>query len=109
MGSRTFPRARVMEASKLSVKELKAALTQRGVDFRGCLEKSDLVEKYLATMPKPGSVHKRQETIGQLSCKVIDVIGQEGAPKLAFLLLHGYGANADDLLPIAHQLADSWS
>ena len=95
-------------AASLSIRELKEALIQRGIDFSDCLEKSDLVRKYIATTPKPGMVHTRAQTIAGLSCVVWDVVGQEESPKFGVVIMHGFGANKEDLLPIAAQLANNW-
>ena len=43
---------------RLSVGELKSLLTERGIDFRDCLEKRDLVER-LATSDAPSSSSRR--------------------------------------------------
>lgn len=47
----------------------------------------------------------RMETFGELDCHVIDPRG--GAPRLAVLLCHGFGACGDDLVPVAEALAAS--
>lgn len=42
--------------------------------------------------------------LGELDCQVLDAQGDAGAPELAVVLCHGYGAPATDLVPLAHEL-----
>ena len=57
----------------------------------------------------PGTVTQNDRSIASLACRVIDVIGEEGAPKLALLLMHGLGSQAADLVPLAHHVSEQWT
>jgi S1-C subfamily serine protease len=54
------PSAGTNGISNLSVSELKRLLTERGVDFRDCLEKRDLVERLQQSGPAPKATEKQQ-------------------------------------------------
>jgi S1-C subfamily serine protease len=54
------PAAGTSGISNLSVSELKRLLTERGVDFRDCLEKRDLVERLQQSGPAPKATEKQQ-------------------------------------------------
>jgi S1-C subfamily serine protease len=47
--------------SNLSVSELKRLLSERGVDFRDCLEKKDLVDRLQQSGPAPKTLQKQQQ------------------------------------------------
>jgi len=89
------------ELNGKSVRELRAILNVRGVSYSECIEKSDLIQRILDTTnlePLPGTVTSISRSIGGLSCKIVQNSAQ---PDYVVVLSHGYGANADDLAPIA--------
>ena len=45
-----------------------------------------------------------RESLGGLGCQVLDGLPEGEAPTLAVVLCHGFGAPADDLVPIAAEL-----
>ena len=85
---------------KLSVRELRAVLAKRGVDYSDCIEKSELAQKFVDSVPKPGTLEQGQSNVGGLNCTEVH---------LGIVLLHGYGANRHDLFPIIHQLLSNSS
>lgn len=97
-----------MEAVNLSIKELKNELIARGVDISDCIEKSDLVRKYNESKPKVGAISQKSSIVSSLQCTEIQVTGEEGAPKIGLIILHGYGANRHDLFPIIYDILKSW-
>eukprot|EP01120_Amphizonella_sp_Union-15-10_P014488 TRINITY_DN7030_c0_g1_i1.p1 TRINITY_DN7030_c0_g1~~TRINITY_DN7030_c0_g1_i1.p1 ORF type:complete len:289 (-),score=42.63 TRINITY_DN7030_c0_g1_i1:56-922(-) len=94
--------------NNLSISELKALLTKRGVDFRDCFEKSDLIRKVKdtesVTSTKKQQPKKTQSSVNLagLNCKIVEA----GTPEAVVLVCHGYGANADDLVSIAHYVLE---
>lgn len=42
------------------------------------------------------------------AAETLELLPDEGAPRLLFILLHGYGAYADDLLPLARTLREEY-
>lgn len=42
--------------------------------------------------------------LGELQCQVVDALPEGARPQLAVLLLHGYGAPAEDLVPLGAEL-----
>jgi len=90
-----------VDLNSKSVRELKTLLDSRGVDYTDCVEKSDLIRKVMDTAslePNQGTVSSFSRTYGGLSCKVVRNCQQ---PEYIVILSHGYGANANDLAPIA--------
>merc|ERR1712125_151293 len=84
--------------SSLSIKELKKLLGDRGVDYRDCVEKKDLVTRAIATRDrdKP-SLRSWEEKIGNLDCLLSS---NKRTVDWILVILHGFGANSADLAPI---------
>eukprot|EP01114_Cavostelium_apophysatum_P017999 TRINITY_DN5471_c0_g1_i1.p1 TRINITY_DN5471_c0_g1~~TRINITY_DN5471_c0_g1_i1.p1 ORF type:complete len:310 (+),score=68.51 TRINITY_DN5471_c0_g1_i1:45-974(+) len=106
--------------SGLSVKELRQILQGRGVDFSDCFEKSDLVKKVADTAHISNNASKRtnvttsqgvkkwKETLSDLECVVVqrDNVA-DSELHLVVIMCHGYGANNQDLAPIAEMILRS--
>ena len=107
--------------------QLKELLASRGVSSQGLLEKGELVDKVLSTDHLSGSsssssrspssssslpsssfkLSSRSEQVGGLEVRVLDNRGgaaEDGS--VGLLLLHGFGANKDDLAPFARGLLE---
>jgi hypothetical protein len=98
---------------KKTVGELKELLRARGVNFRDCIEKADLVNRALesggigaptststANANIPFKIVERIENLGGLDTIVIE---NHPHPEGLVVLCHGYGANNKDLSPIGHE------
>lgn len=48
----------------------------------------------------------RLETLGTLSCRLVDELPAGAKPRLVVILCHGYGAAGSDLVPIGEELLD---
>jgi len=84
-----------------SVRELRAILQSRGVDDTDCIEKSDLVKKVADTAhlePKPGAISRLSKDIGGVPCNIVQ---NSSNPDFVVILSHGFGANNEDLIPLA--------
>lgn len=46
-----------------------------------------------------------QQSIGDLTCRLVGPQGTDSAPELVVVLCHGFGAGGDDLVPLAFELA----
>lgn len=92
----------------LSVKQLKQILSQRGVDISDCIEKVDLAKKYVASCPKVGSMQTTTQKIGDLTCTVLNKVGESSSEGIGIILMHGYGANRHDLFPFINGLLQSY-
>jgi len=100
-----------MDDVGLSGKQLRSILASRGVDCSDCIEKSDLLAKFMSTSnietpkeeksPEVGEITKQQSKIGPLQCVTVQNSLQ---PELVVVLSHGFGANAQDLVPLAYQI-----
>eukprot|EP00977_Amphora_coffeiformis_P008694 scaffold1982_cov93-Amphora_coffeaeformis.AAC.16 len=91
-GNRPSPSASTstVDLSTLSVTELKRLLSERGVDFRDCLEKKDLVER-LATSPPLTFENFVAPVTGSLladETRIIDTF-QRVSPSVAFITTGG--------------------
>mmetsp|Transcript_15992 Transcript_15992/g.62475 ORF Transcript_15992/g.62475 Transcript_15992/m.62475 type:complete len:325 (-) Transcript_15992:25-999(-) len=107
------------DVRKMSVKELKAMLVKLGSSGAGCIEKSELQERLIALLSKTATEMKpSQEPVsstgasgsvvkglyGLLDCVVIESGPSDCKGVMTVLLMHGYGANKEDLAPIGDQL-----
>ena len=69
--------------SSLSVTELKRLLQERGVDFRDCLEKRDLIERLLASPPASTAVAASSSLLPD-ETRTIDIFSRV-SPSVAFI------------------------
>lgn len=84
-GARAFAQNPSIGVSNLSVTELKRLLSERGVDFRDCLEKRDLVERLQQSGPvpkAPNSGNKQLYTQEENTCVQIF---KRVAPSVAYI------------------------
>eukprot|EP01127_Copromyxa_protea_P016679 TRINITY_DN4996_c0_g1_i1.p1 TRINITY_DN4996_c0_g1~~TRINITY_DN4996_c0_g1_i1.p1 ORF type:complete len:294 (+),score=70.97 TRINITY_DN4996_c0_g1_i1:25-882(+) len=87
-----------------SVNELKVILRRANVDYSDCYEKSDLLDKIIATnahLVPEGPQTIPNVIIGELDCVVVQ---NSSEPEVIVVISHGFGANAQDLVPIASNL-----
>lgn len=108
----------------LSVRELKAALVSLGSSGAGCIEKSDLQERLVALLSrtmdqeqttssaggKAGAVGRKEEAgvHGLLDCVILEGGATQNCKGvLTVVLMHGYGANKEDLAPIGDASMDT--
>ena len=68
----------------LSVGELKALLTERGVDFRDCLEKRDLVERLESSKPSANAFRSSQSGLSESESRTVDVFASV-SPAVAYI------------------------
>jgi len=97
------------DLSNLPVKQLRAILTNRGVDFYDCIEKADLVNKIRSTAHLQNNKVRSLTTeknvkVGSLLCTIVQNTTE---PDLVVVLSHGYGANGKDLVPIAQVIMET--
>lgn len=90
-----------------SVKELKGILEKLNTSYAGCVEKKDLVDKIISAQSQTSKSPKRapgvpyERTIEGLRCIVMET---DPNPELLVYVLHGFGANAEDLSGIGSTL-----
>merc|ERR1719498_422961 len=70
--------------AKLSVGELKALLTERGIDFRDCLEKQDLVERLENSRPSANAFAGRSLGLTESETRTVDVF-KSASPAVAYI------------------------
>merc|ERR1719498_1588858 len=70
--------------AKLSVGELKALLTERGIDFRDCLEKQDLVERLENSRPSANAFAGRSRGLTESETRTVDVF-KSASPAVAYI------------------------
>lgn len=73
--------------SSLSVTELKRILSDRSIDYRDCLEKSDLIERILSSSPSTGTNTASSSSWGVLSQeenRVVDTFTR-ASPSVAYI------------------------
>lgn len=98
----------------LKITQLKAILTSRGVSAVGLFEKEELINRIVETddqqspsateLPPTRPSSRLQQIAGQ-TVRVVDNRGGEGyRDSLGVLLLHGFGANKEDLVPFAQSV-----
>jgi len=90
-----------------SVKQLRVILSNRGIDFADCIEKTDLINKILSTAhleTKIGPITSQTVQIKSLQCIIVQNTTQ---PDLVVVLAHGFGANAKDLVSLAYEILRS--
>ena len=68
----------------LSVGELKALLAERGIDFRDCLEKQDLIERLEASKPSVNAFAERARGLTQDETQRVQVF-KEVSPAVAYI------------------------
>lgn len=89
------------------MRELKTLLDERRVDYRDCVEKRDLIRRARETGHLP-----RRTTIASLACIVFDSTSTSSSPappEWVVIILHGYGANREDLVPLGQAAAQQMS
>ncbi len=98
----------------LSVRELRELLAQRGVGVRDLNEKADLLARTRATLQAESTAPLRTRvttTSAGLRCLVVDAGARASLlppkPSLLVVVLHGYGANAEDLASIGIEMVGS--
>jgi len=71
-------------ASSLSVTELKRLLTERGVDFRDCLEKRDLIERLEGSTASALRSNSMSNSLSQEESRLVNTF-TNAAPTVAFI------------------------
>jgi len=121
------------ELRQKSIKELRAMIAELGIDSRGAIEKTDLVQLLVkapqatpsltpssvpSSHPSSGTINleksKRSTSrgivtdsgavISGLTCSIASNYADDSPPSLVCILCHGYGAGGDDLLALAANL-----
>ena len=69
---------------KLSVGELKSLLSDRGIDFRDCLEKQDLIERLAESAPQRRRSSASAEGLTESESRTVDVF-RRVSPSVAFI------------------------
>jgi hypothetical protein len=102
------------ELAVLGVRALKDVLASRGVDHSDCVEKGDLVAKATGlpkiVAPEKNTAEKLLESgahrgrVAGVDC--ISLVSDNNSDDCALLVLvlHGFGASAEDLFPISQQV-----
>lgn len=69
---------------KLSVGELKALLTERGIDFRDCLEKQDLIDRLENSRPSANAFSQRARGFTETESRTVEVF-KSVSPAVAYI------------------------
>eukprot|EP00033_Pygsuia_biforma_P000383 GCRY01000458.1.p1 GENE.GCRY01000458.1~~GCRY01000458.1.p1 ORF type:complete len:345 (+),score=52.38 GCRY01000458.1:127-1035(+) len=104
-----------------SVKELKHFMELNGINTAGLAEKQDLInavsvhlanlaEQNAAAEPTPtqtsaAGIRDERRRIANLDCRVLQ--NGEGKPEVCFVVLHGLGSSADNMVPFAEHFLQS--